>query len=546
VSRIMHAELEQRLRFCGNLPSLPAVALKMVELANDPDVHLNDVARVLSMDPALVTKLFRAANSPLYGLHRKVTNLRQVLSLLGLQGTLALALGFSLITTGCNSSGIPLNTEQFWSRSLMTATACRILGERLSMKNLEELFLAGLLQGIGVLALSMIMPESYGPLLKEAAEHPEGTTAVLNYQRLAELEQERLGDDHAAVGAWLMQHWRLPEYLTVATAGSLDPDGSDAPDRYQALVQSVALATRIADIWTRPHDWQHSPEVAKLAQQWFGLNTDHYLEILEQVGAKFPEIAALFQIKALDAAQIAGILDQAREALDIRVVQRWPERVSRKTLSVEASCPAALPNQLPSIPTLASARSLRSQRDGIARSSTGQYAFDALTGLLNQPRLNDRLRQELTAAKDQTWPLSVALLDVDNLRKINESCGHGVGDQVLIALARLLKSNIRRQDVAARYQDDAFALVLPTSGIKDACSLIEQLMERIRDWEPATEGGRSLRITISVGLGTYPETGLVDCRSGEQLLEAARQALRLAQEAGGGQLVVYGAKSSGS
>ena len=99
----MHAELEQRLRFCGNLPSLPAVALKMVELANDPDVHLNDVARVLSMDPALVTKLFRAANSPLYGLHRKVTNLRQVLSLLGLQGTLALALGFSLITTGAGA-----------------------------------------------------------------------------------------------------------------------------------------------------------------------------------------------------------------------------------------------------------------------------------------------------------------------------------------------------------------------------------------------------------------------------------------------------------
>lgn len=540
----MHAELEQRLSFCGNLPSLPAVALKMVELANDPDVHLNDVARVIAMDPALVTKLFRAANSPLYGSRRKVTNLKQVLSLLGLQGALALALGFSLIATGRDASGIPLNTEQFWRRSLMTATACRILGERLSMKNLEELFLAGLLQGIGVLALSMIIPQSYGPLLKDATEHPEGATAVLNYQRLAELERERLGDDHAAVGAWLMQHWRLPGYLRVAAAGSLDPDSVDAPDRYRALVQSVALAAHIADIWTRPHDWQHSPEVAKLAQQWFGLETDHYLEILEQIGAKFPEIAALFQIKSLDAAQIAGILDQAREALDIRAVQRWPERISQKPPSTRSSRPVALPPQLPPTPTLASARNARLQRDPMTRPSAAQYAFDALTGLLNQPRLGDRLRQELVAAKDQKWPLSVALLDVDNLRKINDSCGHGVGDQVLVALARLLSSNIRRQDVVARHQDDAFALVLPASGVKDARNLIERLMERIRDWEPVIEGGRSLRVTISVGLATYPETGLAACQSGEQLLEAANQALRSAQEAGGGQLVVHGAKTA--
>ena len=70
----MNEELEQRLRFCGNLPSLPAVALKMVELAKSPDAGLNDVAQVIAMDPALVTKLFRAAGSPLYGVGRIITN----------------------------------------------------------------------------------------------------------------------------------------------------------------------------------------------------------------------------------------------------------------------------------------------------------------------------------------------------------------------------------------------------------------------------------------------------------------------------------------
>ena len=56
----MRVEMEQRLSFCGNLPTLPAVAIRIIELANNPEVHLNEVARVIAMDPALVTKLFRA------------------------------------------------------------------------------------------------------------------------------------------------------------------------------------------------------------------------------------------------------------------------------------------------------------------------------------------------------------------------------------------------------------------------------------------------------------------------------------------------------
>ena len=533
----MNDELEQRLRFCGNLPSLPAVALKMVELANNPEVDLNDVARVISMDPALVTKLFRAANSPLYGLRRKVTNLRQVLSLLGLQGTLALALGFSLVTTGRDAKGIPLNTDHFWRRSLLAATACRILGERLSMKNLEELFLAGLLHGVGVLALSMMMPELYGALLRAATERPENGEAILNYGRLAELEQERLGDNHAAVGAWLMQHWRLPDYLCQATAGSLDPDREETAETYRALAQCVALAVRIADIWVRPNYWQNSQEVADLAQRWFELATDHYVEILEAVGAKFPEIAALFQIKSLDAIQIAGILDQAREVLDIRAVQRWPERASGNVLSGEREPPAALPNRLSSTPTAVSARS--AQRDPTTGPATGQYAFDALTGLFTRQRLHERLRQELAAARERDWPLSVALLDLDGCRQINESCGRGVGDQVLIALSRLLGGNIRRQDLVARYGDDEFALLLPASGIGASRRLVERLLALIRDWEPALPGGRSLRVTMSAGLATYPKIGQADGDVGERLLAAAGQALQLARDAGGNQVIVY-------
>ena len=81
-----------------------------------------------------------------------------------------------------------------------------MLGEQLGIKNPEELFLAGLLRGIGILALALMMPDQYGILLNEAAVPQAKGPALLDYWRLAELEQDRLQADHSEVGAWLLQH----------------------------------------------------------------------------------------------------------------------------------------------------------------------------------------------------------------------------------------------------------------------------------------------------------------------------------------------------
>ena len=528
----MNEELEQRLRFCGNLPSLPAVALKMVELAKSPDAGLNDVAQVIAMDPALVTKLFRAAGSPLYGVGRKITNLRQILSLLGLQGTLALALGFSLIATGRDDKKMPLNADDFWQHSLLTATACRLLGERLSMKNLEELFLAGLLQNIGVLVLAIIMPEAYGALLRQATPAQEVGATSLDYMLLAELEKNQLGDDHAAVGAWLLRHWRLPDYLCQAAAASLDPDHAEINDSYRALARCVALAARISDIWICRHRWQQSSEIAALAAEWFQLDAENYLDLLKAVGSKFPEIAALFQIKPLDAIQIAGIIDQAHEALEIRTIQQRSDP-STAALSQDDRH-ALLPEHLPS--TLSTSNVPSRKRDQASVNVTASYAFDALTGLFTRQHFQRKLDQELRNAQERGWTLSMALLDLDNCKEINATHGRAVGDQVLVALSRLIGGNIRRQDLVARYDDDAFALLLPNLEEKLAQRAVQRLIALVRAWEPALPGGRSFRVYLSAGLVVCLKVQRVSDNTSQQVLEAAEQALQQAHHAGGNQL----------
>lgn len=536
----MHADLERRLSFCGNLPSLPAIAIRIIELANDPEVHLNDVARVIAMDPALVAKLFRAANSPLYGLRRKATNLRQVLNLLGLQGTMALALGFSLMANSRGMGAGSLDSEQFWCRSLLAATACRVLGERLGLKNLEELFLAGLLHGIGIMALVIMMPDRYAGLLAEATNRQVEEIPALDCERLAVLERERLQIDHAQVGSWLLQRWGLPDYLCQAVRGSLDPSDATISEQYRTLVECVALSIHLADTWVRPSYWQNSAQVAELARQWLGLGADDYVEVLEAISAKFPEIADLFQVKALDATEIAGILDQAREVLTIRNVRGMPATLGKRALPEGGARPASAP--LPSsLPIAAIAAATRSDSDPAATPARErQYVFDALTGLFNRPQLEEILRRELANAKTQNWPLSMALLDLDDCKRINETHGRAVGDQVLIALGRLLAGNIRRHDVVARYGNDEFALLLPATGTEPTRRLLDRLLALVRQWEPVLEGGSSVRVSISAGLATYPDTGLAELAFAEQLSQAAEHALRAAKRDGHNRLVVYG------
>ena len=81
---------------CPNLPTLPAVAMKVLELTNKPDVQLKEVAAVIEHDQAIATKVLRTINSSFYGLSRRCVSIQQALALLGLQTVKALVLGFSL------------------------------------------------------------------------------------------------------------------------------------------------------------------------------------------------------------------------------------------------------------------------------------------------------------------------------------------------------------------------------------------------------------------------------------------------------------------
>ena len=159
--------------------------------------------------------------------------------------------------------------------------------------------------------------------------------------------------------------------------------------------------------------------------------------------------------------------------------------------------------------------------------STLQYqaTHDSLTGLANRVLLNDRLRQAISSADRHGWKVSIAFIDVDNFKDVNDSFGHDIGDRVLKILARRLQDIVRQGDTAARLGGDEFAVVFVDIAEVDMVTIMmERLLAEIS--RPVVVDGEEISITCSAGLSVYP----LDASDADIALRAADTAMFRAKE----------------
>ena len=150
------------------------------------------------------------------------------------------------------------------------------------------------------------------------------------------------------------------------------------------------------------------------------------------------------------------------------------------------------------------------------RERAAEFAADAerdpLTGLGNRRHLDRRCAELLPAAARDSQPLSLALLDIDHFKQVNDRHGHAVGDQVLVRVAQLLRENTRAGDVLARHGGEEFVVVLPGMGSERAAEVCERLRKSVAASAFADQGLHSGAITVSIGLasaGSYHLQGLL-------------------------------------
>lgn len=494
--------IERRLANCPNLPTLPGVAVRVIELGRDPDIDATEVARMVSMDPALSAKLLRIANSPMYAMRRRVENLRQALMLIGLNAALTLALSFSLVSRLQQQKSRSIDHARYWRRSLLGGIAARAAGEALQLRGQEELFLAGLLQDIGILVLDTALGEEYGRL----------ASVPLTDDELLREERRVLQTDHAEVGAWLLERWELAEPLCEAVRESHARELPGVKDReFDAFRRCVNLSGRIADVWLASDHEAASREAAAAASRLFGMRREAVGAILARVGRAVPETAALFEVELVTPGDLAAVLQQAQEVLMIRNL-KMIEEVTR-------------------------ARHKADQLESRARAAEHRSRTDGLTGVYNRTHLDEVLQDEFDAASEQGWPLCVAFLDLDNFKDINDTHGHQVGDEALRAVGTLLQSQLREHDIVARYGGEEFMVILPGSRTEGACVVLERLREAIAGQPLTHTSGKPVYATISIGLACHMDG--VRYATVEDLVRCADRALYGAKRGGRNRLVIY-------
>jgi diguanylate cyclase (GGDEF)-like protein/PAS domain S-box-containing protein len=131
--------------------------------------------------------------------------------------------------------------------------------------------------------------------------------------------------------------------------------------------------------------------------------------------------------------------------------------------------------------------------------------FDPLTGLPNRALLNDRVNHDLSTAQRNHAPLAVLFVDLDHFKNVNDTLGHRIGDELLIAVAGRLKAVVRDVDTVSRQGGDEFILILPDTGADGAAHVAGKLLEAVA--QPCQIEGFDLTVTLSIGIALYPSDG---------------------------------------
>jgi diguanylate cyclase (GGDEF)-like protein/PAS domain S-box-containing protein len=156
--------------------------------------------------------------------------------------------------------------------------------------------------------------------------------------------------------------------------------------------------------------------------------------------------------------------------------------------------------------------------------------FDTLTGLANRSLFADRFTVALAQARREEYPLAILYMDLNRFKEINDTHGHGVGDQVLVKVARRFQAALRADEILARLAGDEFVVVAKRADAATAAVIAGRLQAAMGD--PVTVGGHSFPVGLSIGIATFPRDGAEI----DDLLKHADVAMYRAKAGGGGHL----------
>jgi two-component system cell cycle response regulator len=471
------------------LPSLPHIAARILHLTRGPSAaagSVREIAECLSQDPALVQRILRVVNSPLYGLTGKVRTVTQAASFLGGNALRGLVLGFTLPRTWEAGRGTGFSMVTFWRYSLTTAVAAKLLAAQTGHKDPEEAFVVGLLADIGVLALYRTVPGEYETVLALRQKRLSGldlsADPLAAVSVMCDAEQEALGTDHARIGSQMLSHGGLAEDLTLPIRYHHAPETMESPAppvlTMTLLVHVAAVVSQTLQIGGKRTSMA---ALEALGGKYLGLRKGDAGGLVDAITESVKKTAELLEINIGRQPSLSEILQQANEELANLTLAA--DQAAREEARVKDE-----------------AQRRTRELEGLTWELANRANRDPLTGVFNRGFFNTCLEHEFERGKSTNRPMALVLTDVHHFKEINDTFGHQQGDAVITALAQRLQGATRNNDIVARYGGDEFAVVLPDIDFPALQAVAAKILGAVWDQPfPAPDGGKTLPVTMGVG-----------------------------------------------
>jgi putative nucleotidyltransferase with HDIG domain len=184
-----------------DLPTIPIVATKVLQLLDNPDVSVEEVADLMLSDQVMTARVMKLINSPVYKPAQEITSLKRALVYLGLRHVRELALTTSVINAFDGTSGA-LELNAFWEHSFGVGMVSKIIAQKIGYQDLEKAYIAGIIHDLGEVFLSNFLREPFLEVLEYIKLHPV---------KLVDAEAELLGTTHCEIGLCMARKWNFPD-----------------------------------------------------------------------------------------------------------------------------------------------------------------------------------------------------------------------------------------------------------------------------------------------------------------------------------------------
>ncbi len=484
----------QRILTADNLPSLPTVALRVLDLADRADASTADIADAIEKDPALAARVLKVVNSSLFGLPNPVGSVQHATVVLGLRTVRVLALSFSLVDTMTNSNAATFDFPLYWRRSLTTAVLARLVAETVDISRRDEALVSGLLCDIGLMAAARMVPEMYETIWE--ARHARRVPVQV-------VEQEKFGITHAGISRELLKKWNLPAEICQAVAGH-HGDGLDAiPAEDRMLAATTFTAATLADVFCGDTPSTELDPAIQRCAAICGMPESRIHGVLERLDDQLKEIADLFSVSI-------GASTSYQELRDRAVA-----KLAALSLSAEREN--------------AQARSRLEEVTTWAEDLERRATTDPLTRVASRAVLHSHLKATIESAERERGSVGFIMLDLDHFKELNDTFGHPAGDEALRQVGSVLNQVVQAPRMAARFGGEEFVVIVSNVTPREMRELAEKVRTGVMDLRiPSNNQQRTLTISAGV-VHTHFRHELIDI---DELVSRADECLYHAKRAG--------------